>query len=234
MAVAIYRNRLNEEMKRFGKFSIDIKNELTKKGKDVQIIFSDSKNKCLQEIGKYETVIIITHGSKDALYHKYDHKYANHQILIGKREILNNNQDVLSALKDKKIIAISCGTTQELAKIACEVGKCKTYLGFKHKIHFDKLNKQNVSDRYHEFLIHCYKDVFSKVIEQAIYEKWKFSKFAMVLRAELNKTVSNRAQQLAMRRPTFYKNHGVDQAIIAVSNVATNIEIFGDPSELIN
>jgi hypothetical protein len=234
LSVAIYRNRLNDEMKRFGKFSDDIYNHLLKKGIKINVIFNDLKTECLKEIKNHDTVIIVTHGSKDALYHRYDYKYGMHQSLISINEILNNNIDVLSVLKDKKIIAIACGTTQGLAQVACNNGHCKTYLGFKHKIHFDKLNKKDASDRYHEFLIHCYKEVFSNVIEKSIEEQWKFSKFAMVLKLELRKNVTNKAKQLADRRPNFYKNHGVDQAVIAIGNVANDIEIFGDSTQLIN
>ncbi|GAA0759028.1 hypothetical protein [Clostridium sartagoforme] len=234
MSVIIYRNRLNEEMKRFGKFSNEIDMNLQKYGIKINITFSDIKEECLKEIKNYDTIIIITHGSKDTLYHKYDHNYGNHQPLISVNEILNENVDVLNAIANKKIIAISCGTTQALAGIACNQGKCKTYLGFKHKIHLDKQNKKKPSNRYHEFLICCYKEVFSSVIEKAIREKWKFSKLALVLKLELKRTVLNKAEELSKRGSSFYRNHGIDQAIIAISNVADNIEIYGDKSQIVN
>ncbi|MGE4214579.1 MAG: hypothetical protein AB7E42_07390 [Anaerotignaceae bacterium] len=234
MSVIIYRNRLNEEMKRFGSFSKTITKNLDNYGIKVSIIFNDIKEKCLKEMQDHDTIIIITHGSKNALYHRYDNSYGNHQTLISANEILNKDVDVLNAIADKKIIAISCATTQELAEIACNQGKCKTYLGFKHKIHVDKQNKKTPSSRYHDFLIKCYKEAFSRVLEKAIKENWKFSKFALVLEIELKKTVVKNAQDFPERGINFYKNHGIDQAIIAISNVAENIEIFGDKSQLIN
>jgi len=225
MSVVIYRNMLNAEMKRFGEFSKTIANNLKHNNIETSIIFDDKKYRCLSNIQNHNTIIFIAHGSADTIYHKYDHKYDNHQPLI--------NKENASVLKDKKVIAISCGTAKILGPYACTYAGCKVYLGFLHKIHFNKKNEKPCSKKYREFLTICYKNCFAEIIEKAILEKWNFSKLALILKLKLNKTVVERAQLISKSKPMYYRYHGFDQAILAVTNVADNINVFGNDREIV-
>lgn len=225
MTVAMYRNRLNAEMKRFGNFTKRISNDLTALGIQSYIVFDDNKYRCLAQMKLYDTLIFVSHGRADTIYHKYDHINENHQPLI--------NLDNCDILSEKKVIAISCGTAKKLGNYACNKGHCKVYLGFFHKIHFDKVNKKKPSKKYIAFLTICYKECFSETIERAIVERWSFNKFKLFLKQKLQETVVNRANALSMSKPKFYKYHGIDQAVLAVMNVSDNIIIYGNPSEIV-
>ncbi|PCN43181.1 hypothetical protein B9C88_17170 [Brevibacillus laterosporus] len=226
MAIAFYRNILNAEMKNFGRFSKRVTETLVREGQEVNVIFDPKKDYCLEQIKKHETIIIISHGSADTIFHKYDHSNEMHQILL--------NRDNIGILQDKKVIAISCGTARILGSDACQIGGCRAYLGFFNKIHFDKLNKKKASRKYYIFVADCYKDVFAKIIEQAIRNEWTFDKLQEVLSIELRKTVTERALSIQKDRPQYFKNHGLDQAVLAVSNVAANMMVFGDVEEKIS
>ncbi|OQD35997.1 hypothetical protein B1K97_00455 [Bacillus toyonensis] len=192
----------------------------------MDIIYSAHKSYCLNEIQKYDTIIIVSHGGPDAIYHKYDFKNSRHQILL--------NKDNLGILKDRKIIAISCATARELGREACKSGGCKAFLGFYNKIHFDKLNKEIASRKYRFFVWECYKDTFAQVIEEAIKNNWTFGKLKEVLNIELRRAVTARALEIKRKKPKFYKSHGLDQAILAVTDVSNNINVFGDEQEKVN
>lgn len=220
MSVTIYRNILNQEMKSFGKFGKKIAEKLK-----LSMIYNAKKELCLEEIIKHDTIIFITHGSAYAIFHSFDHRYERHQILV--------NRENIETLRNKKVIAISCGTARNLGAIACGEYGCKTYLGFYNKIHFDKKNKVPSSKKYQMFIANCYKDTFNEVLESAIKNSWTFSKLKLVLEIELRKTVTERALNLQQDKPEFYKNVGIDQAILAVSNVADNIGLFGDSQEMV-
>lgn len=226
MSIAFYRNMLNKEIKNFAKFSKDIVCKFFESEKNVAMIYDAKKDFCLLEIEKYDTLVFISHGSKNEIYHRFDFKNKNHQVLL--------NQSNINILNNKKVIAISCGTARELGPIACEEGNCKVYLGFYNKIHFDKLNKINPSKKYHNFVSHCYKDTFRNVIEQAITNEWTFGKTKEVLKIELRKVVTSRALAIKKERPRYFKNNGLEQAILAVIDVANNTYIFGDQNEKVS
>ena len=233
MSIAIYRNKLNQEMKRFGKFCNSITDNLAGLI-GISLIFNENKSECLEHMKNHDTIIIVSHGGASEIYHRYGFDISRNQVLISSVDIHNNIPNVIEAIKNKKIIAISCGTATSLGEVACAVGGCKTYLGFKHKIHFDKINKANPSHRYHEFLSKCYKEAFSIAIERGIRESWSFNKFKLVLKVELEKNVTKKALEIKSSKPNFYKNHGIDQAVIAVTNVSNDIHIFGDATQAID
>lgn len=218
MTVTIYRNILNQEMKSFGKFSKKLAENL-----EISLVYNSHKKLCLDEMANHDTLIFISHGSAHEIFHRFDHRFDRHQILV--------NRDNVKVLSDKKVIAISCGTARDLGSIACNNFGCKAYLGFFNKIHFDKKNRMPASKKYHLFVTNCYKDTFYTVLENAIKNSWTFAKLKAVLEIELKKTVTERALELKHSKPDFYKNVGIDQAILAVSNVANNIGLFGDFQE---
>jgi hypothetical protein len=218
MTVTIYRNILNQEMKNFGKFSKKLAENL-----QISLVFNPHKKLCLDEMVNHDTLIFISHGSAHEIYHRFDHQTNRHQILV--------NRDNVKVLNDKKVIAISCGTARDLGLIACKDYGCKTYLGFFNKIHFDKKNKMPASKKYHLFVTSCYKDTFYSVLENAIKNSWTFAKLKVVLEIELKKKVTERALEINKSKPEYYKNIGIDQAILAVSNVANNIGLYGDCQE---
>lgn len=225
MSIGVYRNILNQEMKRFGKFGKKIVHNLNLKGIDIKLIFEPKLTRCIYELNNHETLILISHGSPDGIYHKYDKKLDNHQSLV--------NSSNLHLLTGKKVIAISCATARELGKIACEDGGCTSFLGFYNKIHFNKKNGKNPSIRYHMFISDCYKDTFSEVLERAILHNWSFNKIKLVLERELKRIVVTRAQDISEKYPRYYQVHGIEQSVIAVSHVAENIHIFGDGKQKI-
>ncbi|MBP2002390.1 hypothetical protein J2Z69_003463 [Paenibacillus shirakamiensis] len=226
MSISIYRNVLNSEMKRFGKFGKRLAEELEGKGFSIKLVFNPIKRVCLSEMLEADTLIFITHGSATEIFHRFDHGKTNHQILLDKKNI--------ECLRDKKVIAISCGTARNLGDEAYKNGEgCKVYLGFANKIHFTKLNKKEASAKYHVFIGDCYKDTFQYVIKEAILNNWTFTKIKLALETELMRTVTSRALEIQKARPQLYTNHGIGQAILAVSNVANNIKIFGNGNELI-
>lgn len=228
MSVAIYRNRLNGEMKRFGKFAKRIIAYVDKNNSNkIQLIFDTKKTNCLLKMQQNDTLIFISHGSADSIYHKYDHSLEEkHQILI--------NIDNANILEGKKVIAISCGTAKELGNYACTEVGCKVYFGFLHKIHFDKKNKKPVSKNYLDFVRTCYKDCFSEILEKAISESWSFTKLRLLLKLKLQQTVLTRAENIEKIKPVYYRYHGIDQAILAVSNVGAHMIIYGNENEHIN
>jgi hypothetical protein len=220
MSVMFYRNILNKEMKSFGKFSKKIAEKL-----GANIVYSANKSKCISELKKHNTIIFISHGSANEIFHRYYHGSETHQILV--------NRENINILDEKKVIAISCGTGKNLGKMACDESNCKVYLGFFNKIHFDKKNKQPTTKKYTIFVKDCYKDTFSSVLENAITNSWTFEKLKLVLEIELKKNVGTRALELGRKSPKLYQQIGIDQAILAVSNVAENICLYGDVKEKI-
>lgn len=226
MSIGIYRNILNREMKRFGKFGKNIVTNLNGNNIEAELIFTPKLNNCLTKIRKHETIVFITHGSAENIYHKFDLKNSQHQVLIGKNNI--------SILKGKKVIAISCGTARVLGENACKHAGCITYFGFYNKIHLDKLNGNEPSLKYRMFISQCYKDTFEDVLQMALENKWTFSKLKIVMERELKKTVVSRAKLVNEEYPRYYKSHEYEQSILAVSNVASNIYLYGDEKEKVS
>jgi hypothetical protein len=226
MSISIYRNILNSEMKRFGKFGKILTEELLDKGISINLVYNAIKKVCLEEMLVTDTLIFITHGSSHAIFHRFGHGKTNDQILLNKENV--------DCLKGKKVIAISCGTARNFGVDAYGNGEgCKVYLGFINRIHFTKKNQKKSSEKYHLFIGSCYKDTFYHVIQQAILNNWNFEKIKLVLEIELMQTVTSRALEFQDIKPKSYLNHGIDQAILAVSSVANNIRLFGNGEETI-
>lgn len=227
MSISIYRNILNREMKRFGRFGKIIVEEVGLHGISIKLVYNAIKEVCLKEMLDSETLIIISHGSSNSIYHRLGHGKMDDQILLEKKNLRH--------LKGKKIIAISCGTARNLGPEAYNSGEgCKVYLGFLNKIHFTKKNNIPASIKYHVFIGDCYKEVFHFVIREAILNNWNFEKIKAVMEIELMRTVTSKAIKIQNEKPLFYRNHGIGQAILAVSNVANNIKLFGNGKERIN
>lgn len=220
MTVLLFRNYLNREMKRFGKFLKRIEQSRDSSDEnDFRLIFSPYVKDYYQALKENDTIIVVAHGSHDALFHKYDFKNKNHQILFD-----GNNLDLLS---NNKIIAFSCGTATSLGKLATSGKHCEVYLGLKHRLHFDKKNGNNCSGEYHQYLVNLYSKVFEEITTQAIENKWSFKKFERVLSLELRSTVMKTSDVLK-KSDSFYHIDSKVQAILAVTNVAANIDILGN------
>lgn len=237
MSIAILRNKLNKEIKRFGKFSKTIAQDMNSRNIPVDVIFEQKKSICLSKIKKYDTIVIITHGNDDVLYHKYDFKLGHHQDLINSK-LINNSVELQNTFKNKKIIAISCRTARVLGPAMCHNGCCKAYLGFYNQIHFDKYNNRNngyrISKEYCDLVNSCYKEVFTSVIEQAIVNRWSFNKLKNVLEIELKQKIINKSISFDCVKSSYYRKDIVGQAIIAVTDVANNIMVFGDSTEIVS
>ena len=107
MSVLIYRPRLTKNIKRFGRFSKEIKSRLTNKGIIVDVVNDAKKSICLQQMRNHETIIIIGHGDDGVIYHRLHRQMTKKQSLISKYDIVQKNTNVLSAIRGKKIIAIA-------------------------------------------------------------------------------------------------------------------------------
>lgn len=128
MAVVFFRNQLDSNMKRFGKFSKNIV-ERFPRGQKVKIVYSPKKIDYILSLTPKDTFVIIAHGSSKEIYHRFIKHGAIHQNLL---------DTVTLPSSAGKIIAISCGTARELGPAYVERGICKAYLGFSTKLHFDK------------------------------------------------------------------------------------------------
>lgn len=238
MTVAFCRNKVNKEVKKIGKFSKEVVLRLKSQGIRADIVYEDKRDTCLNLFKDYGTLIIIAHGDENTIYHKYHVDWSRRQPLLN-TELINKDNQMMDGIKDKKIIAISCRTARNLGKVLCNEGGCKAYLGFNNSIHFDKLiNRQNPSKRaisgdYHLLLTECYDEVFSFVFEKAISKNWTFSKTKEVLFRELKRVVTNKAISYDKVKSEYYRKIITTQAIIAITNVAENIELFGDAQEVI-
>lgn len=227
MSINIYRNRLNQEMKSFGKFTKYIYEECSSKGNDVQFIYSDKVQDYKNSIKENCTMIIVAHGSEESIFHKYDHDFKNHQYFL--------KSDSLNCLNKNKIIAISCGCARKLGPKSVESGACTVFLGFYNSIHFDKINKKPLCHFYEPFLKSIYKNVFLRVLSKAINEQWTFEKLSKVLEWELKKEIGQASNdQMKQRGKIAYFDRGIDQAILAVSNVASSIRLFGNVYETVS
>ncbi len=225
MSIICFRNQLDSNMKRFGGF---LKRVREKSIYEVSLIFSPYKNKYIQEItsNKDATFIIVAHGSEHEIYHRYKGNDCAHQILL----------DTNANIFPDKVIAISCGTGKSLGKKMVEQGKCKVYLGFKSKLHFDKKYQSGsfISPYYSRHLKELYKFVFEKVLIQAIDNQWTFEKLSRVLQWELRKESVIRAKNTKSNYFHYYKVNDIAQTIIAATSVASNIVLIGNVEELVN
>ncbi|EGO6562143.1 hypothetical protein GZ789_002317, partial [Enterococcus faecalis] len=108
MGIILYRNMLNQEMKTFGKFLKQIYEDCIKKDIHLKYVYSSHVQKYIDEIKQGDTIIIVAHGSEEAIFHRYDHTNSveNHQYLLKSNE--------LDVLNDNKIIAVSCGCARKL------------------------------------------------------------------------------------------------------------------------
>ncbi|EGO7742550.1 hypothetical protein FMI95_002182, partial [Enterococcus faecalis] len=188
-------------------------------------VYSSHVQKYIDEIKQGDTIIIVAHGSEEAIFHRYDHTNSveNHQYLLKSNE--------LDVLNDNKIIAVSCGCARKLGPESVSQGKCKVFLGFMNSIHFDKKNGKHVSKYYENYVKTIYKGVFLEIIERAIIENWTFQKLGNVLSWELRKSVTEMSKkELEVSGTHAYFGRGIDQAILAINDVAANIKIFGEAS----
>lgn len=234
MSTIFYRTRLNKEMKRFGKFSKDIVRSLNQNGHNIQMVFDPQRGNCVSAIQGHDTIIFIAHGNDDVIYHRYSKRQGKIQPLISHLLIRQQHQPTLSLLYNKKVIAISCRTARILGDSACTHAGCRVFLGFYNQIHLDKLRvARSESSEYYHFLLRCYKQTFKKVLEMAILNKWTFEKLAAVLKIELEKNAMAEAKKYIEVRSEYYRGIILSHAILAITNVAANIRVFGDSQELV-
>lgn len=220
MSIGIYRNRLNQDMKRFSRLAKTIDSS------DGTIVFEDKRDVSLRTMKEFDTVIFITHGSATQLFHRWNEDPNYSQVLL--------DVERMEILRNKKVVALSCGTARELGPKACSEGGCIVYLGFRNRIHFNRKDKSLPSNIYKSFLSDCYKEVFGKVFRLAIINSWSFDKLKDVLERELSDEVRKRALKIKEKHPRYYEKHGLDQAIIAVTDVVNNLYIFGDGEQIVS
>lgn len=223
MGVIFFRNKLDANMKRFGKFSKRIVHKLSAKY-SVKVIYSSKKSKYIASLNSNDTFVIISHGSSKQIYHRFIKYGANHQNLL---DITN------PPCNAGNIIAISCGTARELGPKYVESGICKAYLGFSTKLHFDKKNSKSsfVSPYYSRELKEIYKSVFEKVLLEAISNSWSFGKTARVMDYELRKTAIQRVLNVKQKYPHYYIAKEIVQILVAVTSVSNGIVVLGDTNQ---
>lgn len=239
MSVLIYRNILNNEIKSLAKIGKIIHEDLEPKGINISTIYDPRKKNCLDEMKNHDTIIFITHGSDDTMFHRYVHtknSHKHHQSLINSSSINALEPDILDAIKGKKIVSISCRTARDLGPTACLKGGCKVYLGFYTNIRFDKLLTRKtggvLSVEFNRFMLKCYKKAFSFVLEEAILNGWTFSKLEKVMSIELRRVVASSGDEIIIS-DRYYNKLISGQAILAITNVSENIRVFGDSSEIV-
>lgn len=221
MGVMLFRNKKDDNMKRFGKFLKYISEKSAKQ--NLRLISSSDRNEYLKNIDENGTNIFVCHGSADSLYHRYHCK--NPEVLI----------DISTSLKMGKVIAISCGTGKNLGKVLVNNKCCSVYLGFKSKLHFDKKESKfdYISPYYSQYLKELYKEVFEEVLIKAIDNSWIFEKIARVLEWELRRKSVLKAQFKKEKYPHFYEVREINQTVVAATNVAKNIVVYGNGKEKI-
>ncbi len=233
MSVGIYRNRLNQEIKSFARFTKAVREQCSFNGKSVEVVFEDKKEQSLEKLSKHDTIIFVTHGDSNNLYHRYckDKEKRKSQILLGLSDLSNEEFD-RKIYDNKIIIAISCCTADQLGAAVFDQTKCKAYLGFKYKIHFDRKDKKKASRKYYQFLLRCYKKIFSDVLVKAINNEWTIEEFKEKLELYSKQYISREALAIKSERPQFYINHRLDLAVFAVSHVADNIVLYNDDDDV--
>lgn len=222
MSILIYRNRLNGEMKAFGKFAKNLAIN------DYKIFYGDKKESFYELCDTHSTIIIITHGDKANLFHKFDWINGHHQVLF--------SESNLEKLKNKNIFAISCGTSCILGREAIKKG-VNVYLGMKKSIHFDKRNKQLTVYPHHDYAIilkGIYRDIFKLGIEKAIKEKKSFLWLKLYLEKNLVKRVQIDMAITKQKREEYFYKTGLQNILIATSHVAANIELLGNEEAILN
>ena len=218
MPIVLFKNRLDDNMKRFGSFLKKIQDNSTKR--NISLISSDRKRDYISNIDSNNTNIFVCHGSKDSLYHRFH--------CSPKQTLLDAN----TVLSLGKVIAISCGTARYWGKELVQNGNCTVYLGFNTKIHFNKKNsKDYISPYYSQYIKDLYKEVFENVLTKAIDHSWTFEKTRRVLEWELRKKSILKAEIKKRNYPHFYKAKEINQTVVAVTNVAKNIVIHGNGAE---
>jgi hypothetical protein len=219
MSIVLFKNRLDDNMKRFGSFLKKIQDKSIRR--DISLISSDRKRDYISNVDCSNTNIFVCHGSTDSLYHRFH--------CSPKQTLLDAN----TTLSLGKVIAISCGTARYLGKKLVQNGNCTVYLGFNTKIHFDKKNslEDYISPYYSQYIKNLYKEVFENVLTKAIDHRWTFEKTKRVLEWELRKKAILKAESKKRNYPHFYKAKEINQTVVAVTNVAKNIVIHGNGAE---
>ncbi|MGT2949982.1 hypothetical protein BU202_01490 [Streptococcus cuniculi] len=226
MAVVFFRNQLDANMKRFGKFSKNIVQRLST-SHNVRMVYSSRKIDYISSLNPRDTFVIISHGSSKEIYHRFKKSGVSHQNLL---------DTVIPPRSAGKIIAVSCGTARDLGPKYVQNGLCKAYLGFSTKLHFDKKQSQYkfVSPYYSRELKEIYKSVFEKVLTQAILNKWTFEKTARVMKFELRKLAMQRLQKIKREYPHYYQVKEISQILVAVASVANGIKVLGNSNETVS
>lgn len=214
-------------MKSFGGFLKSIQGICNSNGITTSTVYSQKKIHYLESFNSNDTCIIVAHGSPDSIYHRFDHNYHRHQILID----LNN----LNNLNGGKIIAISCACARKLGPESVTSGNCKVFLGFMNAIHFDKKDKnKRVCKYYEQYIKEIYKAVFYKVLTSAVLGNWTFEKLADRLEWELKREAMINAKAEREKNERAYIGRGINETIVAVTDVASSIRVFGDGSQTIS
>ncbi len=215
MSVLLYRNICDKDMNSF--FSIpNIIHTKKSDGLKIELFSNRVKKLMIDKIPLFDTLIFVTHGDKENLYHSYE----NDDPLISLENI--------DLLNKKKVIAISCATANILGKVACE-GQCLVYLGMKYNIHRNiKNNVRDTTTNFVNLIDNIYKNAFSHVLLLALEDNYTFSKLKTIMEIELNKEVYKQNQIEKEKNLRQYNLCKLNFTIEAVTNVVDNIIIHGN------
>lgn len=221
MSLIIYRNRLNKQMHKFGLFLKAINRNYT----NTEYISSPLKNDFLDLLDQYNSLIICSHGGKDKIYHRfYSNRDKEDQILFDE-----SNVDLVT---NKNVIAFSCGTTQVFGPKAIECG-CKSYLGFRRSIHFNRDKDQHTSKYFYETVRKCYINSFQYTLEMALSNNLTMGQIEVVLKNKLSKEAAILCDDFEMKYPRRYYKKYVFEVLTTIADVRQNIETLGDINEVL-
>lgn len=210
--------------KNISRFSIFLK-KLHLKHDNTHYIHSAIKNDFIKDLEKFDSIILCAHGSREEIYHRMSYtSQKQHQILLAENNV--------SYLKNKNIIAISCSSAHTLGEKAINKG-CKSYLGFKRNIHFQRKNK-NTPKLFYNLLRKCYIDVFYKVLDIAITQKLTIGSIKLILKNELSIEIDRVCSDFESNNFRLYKKYYLNELYTTIADVIANIEVLGDSKEILS
>lgn len=214
MSILIYKNVSDSGMKAF--FSIPDLIVQESKNEELEVFSHRTKSSFYEKIKDFSTLIFVTHGDKENIYHNY---YEDDSLI---------SLTDLDKLNNKKIIAISCATAATLGKEACD-SNCLVYLGMKHSIHRDiKNNDRAPENAYIRMIDNVYKNAFSKSLTISIDRNFTFNKIKNILEIELIKHVEESNRLEKERNSRQYNLCKLKYTIEAVTNVVNNLLLHGN------
>ncbi len=186
----------------------------------VELIQANRRDCSLEKIKEADTVIIFAHGGDDKIFHSYPDSYTEEEILI--------DNDNVSILKDKKVIAFSCYTARKLGLTAVNNEECICYMGF-----FDAINRQLIMDKsctpseVEFFLNSINNEAFKKVLIEAVNNNMKIKDICKRLNHEIRISALENIENCGIGEVKF-KNKYIPQIMLTIGNTADGIRYYGD------